>query len=140
MDREELVLRVRKYVRDTTASIFNKVDIEDYINEAIDRVKNISALKGMKHLANRDDVPNLLPEEYHYLLSVYSASRCFSQDERHYQSTVFMNEFENKLEDLKNKIENGEVTITDENGNVIKSDNTIDNVKDVYFVKSNGGD
>lgn len=138
MNRDELVVRVRKYVRDTTASIFNKVDIEDYINEAIDRVRNIPALKGMRHLLNRDDVPNLLPEEYHYLLAVYSASRCFSQDERHYQSTVFMNEFENKLEDLRNKIENGEVTIIDDDGNVVQNYNTIDKVKDVYFVKTGG--
>lgn len=135
MNRDELVIRTRKYVRDTTASIFAKQDIEDYINESIDRVKSVKALSGMKRLLNGNDTPAYLPEEYHYLLSTYAASRCFGQDERHYQSTLFMNEFENKLEELRTKIENGEVTIYDENGNAIKDENLIDYVKNEYFEK-----
>lgn len=134
MNREELVARVRNYVRDTTASIFTQKDINNYLNEAIDRVKNIPALRGMKHLLQDKDSPILLPEEYHYLLAVYGASRCFSQDERHYQATVFMNEFENKLDDLKTKIESDEVKILDSNGKPVLNKLDVEYVKDVYFL------
>lgn len=114
MNRLDLIRRVRSLTRDLSNSIFREIDIIDYINESIDRYRQyIPELAGMKYLTSGADKPDLLPEQYHYLIAVYAASRCFGQDERHYQATNFMNEFEIKLEEMKSKLEAGEVVITD---------------------------
>lgn len=55
----------------------------------------------------------MIPEQYQHLLAVYAAARCFSQDERHYQATTLMNEFEIKLEEMKSLIESGQIVIKD---------------------------
>ena len=46
---------------------------------------------------------------------------------------MFMNEFEVKLDELENGIKNGSIIIYDENNFIVVSDDSIDNVKDVYF-------
>lgn len=137
MNRVELIKRVRSMTRDLSNSIFREEDVIDYLNESIDRFKQvIPELRGMVSLSLSEDSPTLLPSEYHYLLSVYSASRCFSQDERHYQATNMMNEFETKLEELRNGIENGRIEIKDSNGVVVTSSNVVDYVTDNYFGNS----
>lgn len=122
MKRLELIRRVRSLTRDFSNSIFREQDIIDFINEGIDRFKQIiPELKGVeKLLANNQEVI-LIPEEYQHLLSVYATSRCFNQDERHYQAVNYMNEFETKLYSLKDSIDNGDVIITDEEGNVVEA-------------------
>lgn len=121
MKRLELIRRVRSLTRDFSNSIFREQDIIDFLNEGIDRFKQlIPELRGInKLLANQQEV-NLIPEEYQHLLAVYATSRCFNQDERHYQATTYMNEFEIKLDELKESIMNGDITITDENGNSLE--------------------
>jgi len=127
--RIQLILRVRSYTRDFSNSIFREIDITDYLNEAIDRVREvITECEGMVYLTNNSDVPTLLPSQYHYLLSVYAASRCYSQDGNDYKGGDMMNEFESKLNELQTKIDNGDVIITDINGNTITNDNPIDYV------------
>ena len=89
-------------------------------------------------LDNNNTEPLLIPSYYHHILSVYASARCFSQDERHYQATTLMNEFEVKLEELKSKIESGEIVIKDpETGEDITTTNTTDYVYDNYFMKKN---
>lgn len=121
MKRLELIRRVRSLTRDFSNSIFREQDIIDFLNEGINRFKQlIPELRGInKLLANQQEV-NLIPEEYQHLLAVYATSRCFNQDERHYQATTYMNEFEIKLDELKESIMNGDITITDENGNSLE--------------------
>lgn len=139
MNQGEIVARVRSMTRDLSNSIFRLIDVNDFINEGIDRcVQVIPQFKGMVYLAGTVDVPKLIPNEYHQLLAVYSASRCFFQDERHYQATNLMNEFEVKLDELKGKIESGEVIIKDETGNPVTTEPILDYVVNNYFVKSNG--
>lgn len=139
MNRNDLVSRVRSFTRDLSNSIFRQQDIEAYINEGIDRFRQfIPELMNMTYLFNANSIPNLLPEQYHYLLAVYATSRCFSQDENYYQATTFMNEFETKLDELKSKIESGEVVIRDENGKVVVSDIDTDSVTNVYFKMRKG--
>ena len=129
MQRSHIVARVRSLTRDFSNSIFREADIIDFINEGIDRIKqSIRELKGMTHLSTNLAIPSLLPDEYHHLLAIYATARCFGQDERHYQASTHMNEFEVKLEELRTAIENGEVIITDENGDEISSDLPIDYV------------
>jgi hypothetical protein len=114
MDRISLIARVRSITRDLSSSIFREIDITDYINEGIDRIKMVvPEMAGMLWLYGSSDEPILLPQQYHHLLALYSSSRCFGQDERHYQSSNYMNEFEQKLDEMKMKIESGELIIID---------------------------
>lgn len=131
----ELVARVRSITRDLSNSIFREIDIVDYINEGIERVRQvIPELVNMKLLTEGGQTPEMLPEQYHHLLAVYSASRCFGQDERHYQASNYMNEFEAKLEELSVAIESGRVVIIDpDTGEPIKDSYEPDYVVNNYF-------
>lgn len=114
MQRVKLVLRVRSLTRDFSNSIFREIDIVDFINEGINRFKQvIPQFKSIPYLLTPSAEPALIPEAYQHLLAVYAAARCFSQDERHYQATTLMNEFEIKLEEMKGLIESGEIVIID---------------------------
>lgn len=114
MKRLELIRRVRSLTRDFSNSIFREQDIIDFMNEGINRfIQIVPLLKDLKPLLVQDQEPSLIPEAYQHLLAVYSASRCFLQDERYYQSTTLMNEFEVKLDELNQKIQNGEIIIID---------------------------
>jgi len=112
MNRLQLVNRVKSLTRDFTGSIFRENDMVDFVDEGIDRVRQvIPELSGMVHLVSTTSEVALMPDSYHYLLAIYSASRCFSQDESQYQATVMMNEFETKLLELKNGIQSGEIIL-----------------------------
>lgn len=130
MNRTEIVARVRSYTRDFASSIFREADILSYINEGIDRCKEIiDEFAGMDYLNDKTSSPSLMPTHYHYLLAVYSAARCFDQDERHYQASTRMNEFETKLNELKEAIEAGRVIIIDPStGEPVEGVNPIDYV------------
>lgn len=134
MNRLDLIKRVRSYTRDLSNSIFREEDIVAYINESVDRIKQVIVeMDGMLYLETQDASPILLPNHYHYLLATYATSRCFGQDERHYQATNYMNEFETKLDELRRDIEMGRVVIKDANGNVVTAPLNTDYVKEVYF-------
>lgn len=129
MNRTQIVQKVRALTRDFSNSIFREQDIIDFINEGIDRCKQIiPELRTMKHLLTSQQEVKLLPPQYHHLLAVYSTSRCFGQDERHYQASTHMNEFEVKMDELKTAIANGEIIILDDSGNAIEVDVDIDYV------------
>lgn len=114
MKRTDLVLRVRSLTRDLSNAIFREIDIIDYLNEGVNRIKQVvPEMKGLVDLTSSSDEPTLLPVHYHHLLALYSASRCFGQDERHYQASTYMNEFEQKLDEMKASIENGQTVIID---------------------------
>lgn len=130
MRRLEIIQRVRALTRDFSNSIFREQDIIDFINEGINRFKQvIPELNGLERLLAQQQEPTLIPDQYHHLLAVYSASRCFGQDERHYQATTLMNEFEAKLDELKQAIENGDIQIIDpDTGESIVTENENDYV------------
>lgn len=129
MNRLQITQRVRALTRDFTNSIFRENDIIDFINEGINRFKQvIPELKNLETLHANTAEPTLIPIQYRHLLALYSASRCFGQDERHYQATTLMNEFEIKLEELNTKIQGGDIVIVDADGNVVTSDINVDYV------------
>lgn len=112
MNRQELIARVRSLTRDLSDSIFREVDIVAFLNEGINRFRQrIPELRTMSTLQESNQSVTLLPEEYHELIALFSASRCFGQDERHYQASTYMNEFETKLDELKALIESGDIVI-----------------------------
>lgn len=131
--------RVRNMTRDFTSSIFREIDIIDFANEGIDRMMQlVPAFSNMEYLVNSDDVPLYVPKQFHHLIAVYSASRVCAQDERTYQAMTYMNEFETKLEELKTKIENGEIVITDpETGEPVAVGAPNDYVVNNYFFNLN---
>lgn len=135
MNRLDLIRRVRSLTRDFSNSIFRESDIVDYINEGINRIRQvIPELSGLTELTDNAQSPDLLPKQYHHLLALYSASRCFGQDERHYQASNFMNEFETKLDEMKVSIEEGRIKIIDPQTNQpINSTYESDYVVDNYF-------
>ena len=130
MTRLDLIQRVRAITRDLSNSIFREQDIVAFINEGIDRFKQyIPELINMGYLYENTAIPQYLPTQYHQLLAVYCCSRCFSQDERHYQATTMMNEFETKLEELKAAIDGGTVTVIDPTtGVAVETENQVDQV------------
>lgn len=141
MNRLEIIKRVRKNIFDEDSDTFTSETIIDYINEGIDRLKQIIIdLDEMNYLNNDSDIPKFLPSKYHHLIALYSTSRCFSQDERYYQAANYMNEFETKTEELKLKIENGEIIIRDEFDDYgdETTNNEVEYVVDNYFIKRNG--
>jgi hypothetical protein len=141
MNRAQMVTRVRNLTRDLTNTIFRQEDILEFINEAIDRCGQIiPQLSDMVYLESDSDVPTHLPRAYHSLISIYATGRCFGQDERHYQATTFMNEFEQKMDELKVNVENGRVLIKDVNGNVVDSMLENDFVVDDYYTKDSSYD
>lgn len=141
MNRLELVARVRSLTRDLSNAIFREVDIISYLNEGIERFQQvIPEFASLRPLDSNDSVPTLIPKQYRHLLAVYSASRCFGQDERHYQASNYMNEFETKLHGMKQDIESGKIVIVDpDTGEPISFNMPVDHVRDVYFFKRNRG-
>lgn len=138
MQMKELINRVRAYTRDTTGTLFSLTDVKGFINEAIDRLRQIKELEGMKSLNSDSDEPILLPNYYHYMLALYGASRCFSQDEQHFPAQSHMDEFMSLLTMLELGIKEGNVIITDEEGKPVTNLTEFDYVKDVYFAKQGG--
>ena len=137
MNRLELIKRVRNLTRDLSNSIFRENDIIEFLNEGVDRVRQIvPELSSMPHLELHEDVPKYLPESHHSLIALYATSRCFTQDERHYQATNFMNEFEIKMEEFTQNVESGRIKINVD-GVDISAGNANDYVVNNYFdVKS----
>ena len=133
MTFKELIDRVHNYTNDTTGTLFPSSMVKGFINEAIDKLKQIKELEGMTYLNSDTDMPKLIPNYYHYILSVYGASRCFSQDEQHYQAQTYMDEFLNSFSILELGIKEGNIIITDELGNLVTGVNDFDYVIDVYF-------
>ena len=135
-----LVARVRSYTRDTTGTLFTTSDVKDFINEGIDRLRQIKQLEGMKNLTNDLDEPNLLPPQYHYMIAIYSAFRCFAQDEQYTPAQSYADEFETLFKTVELGIQDGRIVIVDEANNEIKNDVDFDSVTDVYFneVRNNG--
>ena len=141
MNRLQLISRVRQITRDLDDSVFLKLTIIDFLNEGIERCQQvIPQLAGMVALpttatsASDFTIPILLPSEHHHLLAIYGASRCFYQDERHYQASNLMNEFESKLGELKDAVEAGDIVIVDGTGTAIEITLPVDYVDDIYFV------
>lgn len=132
MTLKTLIDRVRQYTRDTTGSLFTQEDIVAFINEGIDRTKRYKHFKNMEYLSSLSDEPKYLPSEYHHLLSIYAASRCYTQDEQVYLAQQFMNEYEFKTQEVELLINDGELLIE---GYDDKNDKPFDSIKDVYFTK-----
>ena len=138
MTLNDLIYMTRQYCRDTNSYVFSDTQIKLFLNQGIHRLRQYKAFIGMKELVNLADVPNILPEQYHYMLALFSASRCYDIDERFYEGVEKRNEFESLLDDLIAEIQSGNLLLTDvdEDGNVVPVEdgtNYIEYIKDEYF-------
>lgn len=129
----DLITRARRNLNDKDSSIYERDDIVSYVNEAIDRMKDIYVFQNEVYLSDNLDELDIIPTQYQYLLAVYATARCFSLDEQYYQATTFMNEFEVKRQEMIDAIESGELTVTDSLGVAITFDYESDAVENVYF-------
>lgn len=136
MNLETITTNARRHLNDKEGSIFSKDDLEYFINEGLDRFRSVVYFADEVTLTTLDQSPIYIPEQYHYILSLFASSRAFGQDEREYKATQFMNEFEIKLEELIQKIESGEITVTDSEGEEVTADYEEDYVTNVYFVSA----
>lgn len=140
MNRKQLMKRVRSITRDLSNSTFTESDIIDFLNEGVDRVRQvIPEFIDMSYLDGQDDVPTHLPAPYHHLLATYAAASLYFQDDRHHQATVKMNEFESKLDTLKSRFQTGEAEVVGADGLPIYADMKDDHVRNVYFNTRHGG-
>lgn len=135
MNLQGLINKVRSFTRDFNGSIFRENDVIDFLYEAIDRVRErVPELDKMVYPPDKQTEIALMPNQYHNLLSIYSASRCMFQDEQDYRAGTLMNEFETKLEEMVGRIADGSITILDPaTGQPIIPAYVEDAVKDVYF-------
>lgn len=138
MNLKSLRLKVRSLARDFNNSIFRQEDIDMFLNEGIDRfIQVLPELSNIPYLVSENDIVQIIPREYVNLLASYSVSRLFMQDERHYEATTFMNEFELKLDEFRQKVENGEIELVDPTtGEPIEKIYPEDYVTDNYFYKT----
>ena len=137
MKLSELRRMTHSYTRDTNGYVFQDYDIDIYINQAIDRIRQYPIFRNMPYLHNDNDEPSYVPPHYHYMLALFSASRCYDIDERFYEGTNKRNEFETLLDDLIAEVEAGMQPIYDENGVEVENPaNYTDEIRNVYHTSS----
>lgn len=131
----DLRKKVRSLARDFNETIFRQTDITLFLNEGIDRfVQVLPELSNIPYLVADEDAVEIIPREYVHLLCNYCVSRLFSQDERHYEASTFMNEFEVKLSEFHEKVLNGEIILIDPaSGEQIETNLPVDYVVDNYY-------
>jgi len=134
----DIVYMTRLYTRDNNSYVFSDTMIKMFVNQGIDRIRQHNIFSGMGYLQDSSDEPTHLPSQYHYMLALFAASRCFDHDERHYEGVEKRNEFEQLLAEMIAEIESGNLKIFDGvNGNgdevVTGTSGTDDFVKDAYF-------
>lgn len=129
----KLIEKTRRPLKDNDGVIFLKANVVDYINEAVNRFQHYLYFVDEIELVQDSDEPTLIPAPWQHLLALYATSRCFTEDENAYEAARYMNEFEEKLASLIEKIELGEITITDTEGNEITADYEDEHVQNVYF-------
>lgn len=125
MNLTDIITRTRYYVRDINSKRFPSDEIELYINEGIERLRSYQAFADMSYPTATEDV-SYLPTEYHYILALFAASRCFGVDNDFFQEQQKRNEFETAFMELITKIECGDIYIKD-------IEYTQDYVVDEYF-------
>jgi hypothetical protein len=77
MIRSQLVTRVRSLTRDFSGTTFRLEDVLDFLNEGIDRLRQLfPVFENMMFLDNDSDEPTLLPVPYHSVLALFATSRC----------------------------------------------------------------
>jgi hypothetical protein len=136
MIRSQLVTRVRSLTRDFSGTTFRIEDVQEFLNEGIDRLAQLfPVFENMVYLENDSDEPVLLPKAFHSVLALFATSRLFAQDERAYQATTYMNEFELKMDELRGGIDDGRIVIKDADGVVLSNLNDSFYVEDNYFTK-----
>lgn len=130
----ELRTRTRRYVRDIASKRFTEAEIDLYLNEAVDRIRSYPAFYSMPGLDVATPI-SFLPPQYHYILALFAASRCFGVDNDFYQEQDKRNEFESAFLELIIKIESGDITIYDDGATQeeVVIEYPVDYVSDEYF-------
>ena len=140
MTRDDLLVLVGRRLRDTSHSLYSKELIYDGIRLGIDRIKQeVAALRGMPYITDGSTEIAYLPEQYHTMLADMAVKHSFAMDERTYESNLAMNEFEGKLEGLRQEVESGSLVIKDEEGEevLVPTDTAVGKMNLIYYSEDN---
>ena len=85
----------RRLLKDSTENVWTNSDITYFINQAIDIIKN-TIPEYFTSLQRVTSGNIIIDEAYELLIVLYSASKCFEQDEQDYKSSKLLNEFESR--------------------------------------------
>jgi hypothetical protein len=133
----------RRYLKDTTESVWTNADINAFINEGIRIIKAtipeyFTDLEEIDLSVNDADNVEIIMDDdggiglnYTNLIPIFASARCFEQDEQHYRATQKMNEFESRKLDMEYK-----VTASKDYSDKISEtggDTGIDYIVDKYF-------
>lgn len=134
MTRLDIIVMAGIRLRDPAHTQYTIQLLNIAINQGIDRIKQeIPILRTMNYLDSDSDIPELLPDYYHEMLSIYAQFRALEMDERLYESRIANNEFEVKLSTLKGEIASGQIIIKDTEGNEITETVINEQIKDTYY-------
>lgn len=136
MTRGELIRLVGRRLRDDSQSLYSTALLHDGFRLGQDRIKQeVPILRVMPYLTDDDLEIEYLPEPYHSMLADMAVYHAFAMDERSYESNLAQNTFEGKLEQLKDEIESGSITIVDGDGNEVLAppSGATGTVLNVYF-------
>jgi len=132
----QAIARTRRYLKDSSTSVWSNEEITDFINEGIRTIRRKipEYFYDLDEVFVNTDIINL-DGEYKELPCIYAASRCSEQDEQHYRAVQKRNEFEAALEEMEAQIRNSykyeeKVAASD---NPYANNLAMDYVVDVYY-------
>lgn len=102
---ENAITDTRRILKDTSENVWTNTDITAFINESILDLQStipeyFTDLLEVEVLEDEINIDN----KYKKIMSIFAASRCFSQDEQHYRASEKMNEYESRKLDMEQKI------------------------------------
>ena len=143
MTRLEIRAAVRRLINEPSPAIWSDADLYSFVDGAFRRIRTID-LRLTKtrcpDLVTDTDTPRIPGNgDWDDLFVLFATARCFEQDRQNYPAVKYMNEFETKLTDFINFLDDlsaddwaaqyGE----ENNGQFDVGTNENDYVKDVYF-------
>lgn len=133
------ITKTRRYLKDSSESVWTNNDIKDFINEGMLLIKRTIPEYFYDLVEVYDDAVIIQLEAYYKdMPCIYAASRCFEQDEQHYRATQKRNEFESQLEDMDSQIR-GSIEYSDKIANPLNpyfDRMEMDYVRDVYYTNN----
>jgi len=110
MTRAEIVKDVRRLINEASPAIWLNADIYAFINGAFRRIRTIDkrlTVTRCPDLTLDASVPAIPGNgDWDDLFVLFAVARCFEQDRQNYPAVKYMNEFENKLNEYINFLDN----------------------------------
>jgi hypothetical protein len=110
MTKQEIVKNVRRLINEPSAAIWSNTDIDAFISGAFRRIRTIDkrlTTTRCPDLTGDLSVPAIPGNgDWDDLFVLFATARCFEQDRQNYPAVKYMNEFETKLNEFINFLDN----------------------------------